>query len=75
MRVREMGGKSVSGRGMQRPEYLNAYLNGMQFVLLALEGRMDELDEEQQQTVRAFLEEYHALSMRMRERARLGVRP
>lgn len=59
---------------MQTPEYLNAYLNGMQFVLLALEGRIDELDGEEDE-LRAFLDEYHEIAMRMRERARLGVSP
>lgn len=60
---------------MQTPEYLNAYLNGMQFVLLALEGRMDDLDGEDRAEMRAFLDEYHEIAMRMRERARLGVSP
>lgn len=60
---------------MQRPEYLNAYLNGMQFVLLALEGHMEEFDGAEQETVRSFLDEYHEIAMRMRERARLGVSP
>jgi hypothetical protein len=60
---------------MQRPEYLNAYLNGMQFVLLALEGHAEELDGSEAETVREFLDEYHEIAMRMRERARLGVSP
>jgi hypothetical protein len=60
---------------MQTPEYLNAYLNGMQFVLLAIEGRIDEFDDEERETLRAFLDEYHEIAMRMRERSRLGVSP
>lgn len=60
---------------MQTPEYVNAYLNGIQFVLLALEGRMDDLDEGNREVVREFLDEYHELAMRMRERSRLGVNP
>ena len=68
-----MGG--VSGPAMQKPEYLNAYLNGVQFVLLALEGRMEELEASDQEAIREFLDEYHELAMEMRERARLGVNP
>lgn len=60
---------------MQTPEYVNAYLNGMQFVLLALEGRMEEFDDADREIVRGFLDEYHELAMRMRERTRLGVNP
>lgn len=58
---------------MGSPEYMNAYLNGMQFVLLALEGRIEELDAESEEAMREALTEYHELAMRMRERARLGV--
>lgn len=60
---------------MDRPEYLNAYLNGMQFVLLALEGRVEQLDEDSQETLREVLDDYHQMAMRMRDRARLGVEP
>lgn len=60
---------------MDRPEYLNAYLNGMQFVLLALEGRLEQLDEDSQETLREVLDDYHQMAMRMRDRARLGVEP
>lgn len=60
---------------MQTPEYVNAYLNGMQFVLLALEGRVEDLDGDERAAMRAFLDEYHELAMRMRERTRLGVSP
>lgn len=52
---------------------MNAYLNGMQFILLAIEGRMEDLDEENREVMREVLQEYHDLSMRMRERVRLGV--
>ncbi len=52
---------------------MNAYLNGMQFILLALEGRIEELDEDSEETMREALVEYHELAMRMRERVRLGV--
>lgn len=60
---------------MATPEYMNAYLNGMQFVLLALEGRIEDLDGKDREDLRSFLDEYHELAMRMRERARLGVDP
>lgn len=60
---------------MRGPEYMNAYLNGMQFVLLALEGRVEELEGSERENVREFLDEYHELAMRIRERARLGVSP
>lgn len=60
---------------MRTPEYLNAYVNGIQFVLLALEGRMEELDDDEREALRGFVDEYHELAMRMREQARLGVRP
>lgn len=55
------------------PEYMNAYLNGMQFILLAIEGRLAELDDESEEQMREVLNEYNDLAMRMRERARLGV--
>lgn len=42
-------------------------------MLLALEGRVQELDDEGEAIMRAFMEEYHELAMRMRERSRLGV--
>lgn len=52
---------------------MNAYLNGMQFILLALDGRVEQLDQEGQEVMREALTEYHELAMRMRERVRLGV--
>lgn len=52
---------------------MNAYLNGMQFILLALEGRIEQLDAEGQEVMREAVTEYHELAMRMRERVRLGV--
>lgn len=52
---------------------MNAYLNGMQFILLAIEGRLEELDGDSQDEMREVLSEYHDLAMRMRERVRLGV--
>lgn len=58
---------------MAKPEYMNAYLNGMQFILMAIEGRLSELDPESEEEMRELLQEYHDLAMRMRERARLGV--
>lgn len=63
----------MSGSDERGPEYLNAYLNGMQFLLLAIEGRLAELDEESAAQMREVLEEYHDMAMRMRERSRLGV--
>lgn len=70
-----MGGDDVSGRAMGRPEYVNAYLNGMQFVLLALQGRLKDLDGDDRRVIEEFVEEYNELAMEMRERSRLGVRP
>lgn len=67
------GGGRLSGPERDEPEYLNAYLNGMQFILMAIQGRVEELDEESQETMREVLSEYHDLAMRMRERVRLGV--
>ncbi len=63
----------MSGQEFGSPEYMNAYLNGMQFILLALDGRVEKLDEEGQEVMREALTEYHELAMRMRERVRLGV--
>jgi hypothetical protein len=79
MSTRAWGGVGLSGPelsapdDMDTPEYLNAYLNGMQFLLLAIEGRLEELDEESRETMREVLEEYHQMAVRMRNRARLGV--
>ena len=55
--------------------YLNAYLNGMQFVLLALEGRLGQLDDVDKQDIMEIMYEYHELAMRMRERSRVGITP
>lgn len=57
------------------PAYLNAYLNGMQFILLALEGRLSEEDEPGVEDLRAAMQEYHEMAHRMRQRSRLGVEP
>ncbi len=66
----------MSGQKMAGPEYLNAYLNGMQFILMALEGRLqEELDEENLERAQRALYEYHEMAQRMRDRSRLGVRP
>lgn len=54
---------------------MNAYLNGMQFLLLALEGRVEDLEGDDREKIREFLDEYHQMAMEMRERARLGVSP
>lgn len=58
---------------MGSTEYMNAYLNGMQFILLALEGKIAELDGESEEAMREAISEYHEMAMRMRERVRLGV--
>ena len=55
--------------------YMNAYLNGMQFILLALEGRLEQLQTPSKEHITEVLYEYHELAMRMRERAQLGVSP
>ncbi|MDX1611836.1 MAG: hypothetical protein R3185_05665 [Candidatus Thermoplasmatota archaeon] len=57
------------------PAYINAYLNGMQFVLLALEGKLDELEDPSKEEVLEAMYEYHELASRMRDRTRLGVEP
>lgn len=68
--MESLGGKRLGGTA-----YMNAYLNGMQFVLLALEGRLSDADEVGKDEVLALLYEYHELAMRMRERSKLGITP
>lgn len=60
---------------MDEPAYLNAYLNGMQFVLLALEGRLSDLEDPSPAEIRDAMHEYHEMAHRMRQRSRLGVDP
>lgn len=70
-----MSGREEPEMEMGSPEYMNAYLNGMQFVLMALQGRLEELDEESQEALQEVLHDYHEMTMRMRDRIRLGVSP
>ncbi len=39
-------------------DYLDAFMNGFEFVLLAMHGRLAELDDESQAKVRSFLLDY-----------------
>ncbi|HEX9766255.1 MAG TPA: hypothetical protein VGA36_05795 [Nitriliruptorales bacterium] len=64
---------SLQTQKLEGGAYLNAYLNGMQFVLLALEGRLAQSSETTREDIMEVLYEYHELAMRMRERARSGV--
>lgn len=65
----------MSGSEQGGPAYVNAYLNGMQFILLALEGRIQEMEDPDKEELIAALYEYHEMASRMRDRSRLGVTP
>jgi len=52
---------------------LNAYVNGMQFILLALEGRLEEETDLDEADLRDFMDEYHQMAMRIRSRSELPV--
>lgn len=53
-------------------EYLEAFLDGFEFVLMALEGRMDLMDEAAAEELAPFLEDYRRLHELLREK---GIRP
>lgn len=64
--MREVGLRTGSS-----PQYLNAYLNGIQFVLLALEGKLTRMgDRVSKAEVMEAMYEYHELAMRLRKRVR-----
>ena len=54
-------------------QYLNAYLNGMQFVLLALEGKLARMGAPSKDELIEAMYEYHELAMSLRERLRERV--
>lgn len=64
-------------------EYLAGFLDGFEFLLLALEGRMDLLDEAAAEELAPFIEDYRRLGELLRERGicprprgkRAGVAP
>ncbi len=43
-------------------DYLDAFMNGFEFILLAMQGRLSELDDETQERVRTFLADYKRVS-------------
>ena len=53
---------------MHENERLGAYLDGMQFALLAIEGRVHQMKIVDRETVLAVLEEYHVMAMHHRAR-------
>lgn len=60
---------SAPDRRSRDPSYLNAYANGIQFALLAIEGRLRDLDTLDPLTLRSAIDEYHRMAMRLRARA------
>ncbi|HWG92254.1 MAG TPA: hypothetical protein VNZ52_15495 [Candidatus Thermoplasmatota archaeon] len=53
-------------------EYLAAFLDGFEFALLALEGRMDLMDEAAAEELAPFIADYRRLGELLRAR---GVKP
>ncbi|MGQ0535561.1 MAG: hypothetical protein ACT4PT_05775 [Methanobacteriota archaeon] len=53
---------------MEDPEYLQAYLDGMQFALLAIEGRVHQMPVFDRDALLGVLEEYHLMATEFRDR-------
>lgn len=53
-------------------EYMEGFREGFEFLLLALEGRMELLDEAAAEELAPFLADYRRLADMLRERGSLG---
>ena len=60
----------VQGGNVGSDGYLEAFMNGFEFVLLAIRGRLAETDlpDEERQRLEAFLEDYWRIAKAYRDR-------